>query len=122
MSVNLTSVPVFGFEWEKCNANETRRHHRRNHSLTVEDQAADVSYLANNIFKLLGAFVPLVGVGRIFDAVFLSDEGVQILAIIRGIMELTGLGLVAVGIDVVITLGRAVAISLDKYNAEPQIL
>lgn len=118
MTTNLSSVPAFGFEWEKCNANEVRRHHRRNHSLTVDIQAEDISYVATNIFKILGAFIPLVGVGRIFDAVFLSDEGVEVFAIIRGVMELTGLGMVAVGIDIAITIGVAVAISLDAFNEQ----
>ncbi len=119
MPVDLASVPVFGFEWEKCNANEARRcHHQKHRALSVADQAEEVSYIATNIFKILGAFVPLVGVGRIFDAVFLSDEGVQILAVIRGIMELAGLGCVALGLDIAITVGRAVAISLDEYNAQ----
>jgi hypothetical protein len=117
----LPSVPAFGFEWGSCNANQTRCHHRRNHSLTAADvQAEEVSYWATNFFKVLGAIVPLVGIGRIFDAVFLSEDGEQVLSIIRGIMELSGLGIVALGIDIAITIGRAVAISLNKHNAEPQ--
>lgn len=119
MTVNLISVPAFGFEWAKCNANEARCHHRRNHSLTaIDTQAENVSYFATNFFKVLGAFIPLVGIGRIFDAVCLSDEGEKILSIIRGVMELTGLGVVSLGLDIAITIGRAVAISLNEYNSE----
>lgn len=122
MAVNLPSIPAFGFEWAKCNANEIRCNHLRKHSVTAVDvQAEEVSYFAANFFKVLGAIFPLVGIGRIFDAVFLSDDGEKILFIIRGIMELSGLGIVALGIDIGITIGRAVALSLNEHNAEPQL-
>ena len=119
MSVQLKPVPAFGFEWDQCNANEARLQYIRDHALTaVEIQAEEVSYFAMNFFKVLGAILPLVGIGRIFDAVFYTEHEGQALSIIRGLMEISGLGIVAIGIDVFVTLGRAFAISYNRRDTE----
>lgn len=108
--ITLSSRPTFGYEYATCNANERRIKDMKS-KLTLQksdtelEQTARVSYIVSNIFKLLGAFVPLVGAGRIILAVLQNDEQMS-QEVIRGLAELFGAGMLMIGIDIAATLFR----------------
>ncbi len=109
--IRLNSRPVFGYEYETCNAKERRMIDLRQMPAYAQksdaelENIAKVSYWAANFFKVLGAFVPVVGVARIIYAVAQNDEqlGKEVL---RGLAELLGAGLFMIAIDVAVTVYR----------------
>lgn len=119
--INLHSRPVYGYEYSSCNANERRVRDMRNNpafqanSDAELEQFATISYIASNIFNVLGAFVPLVGAGRIIVALSRNDEQ-SLKEGLRGLAELLGAGLFMIAIDVAVTIHREYSV----YQARNQ--
>lgn len=107
--INLHSRPVFGYEYDTCNAADRRivDMKMRNPALSDHtlDQNARVAYIISNIFKVLGAFVPVVGAARIAYAVLQNDEQIG-KEVLRGLAELLGAGLLMIALDVAVTCYR----------------
>lgn len=116
--ITLNSRPVFGYEYNTCNANERRisdMHERDAHlSDDAMDKTARISMIVSNIFKVAGAFVPLVGLARILYAVVQNDEQIG-KEVLRGLAELLGAGLFMIALDVAVTVYREYAARNPQY-------
>lgn len=115
--INLNSRPVFGYEYASCNANERRITDMiARGNLNAElGKTARISMIASNIFKVAGAFFPLVGLARILYAVVQNDEQIG-KEVLRGLAELLGAGLFMIAIDVAVTIHREYQAAHPQYD------
>lgn len=105
MSINLSSPPAFGFETLGCYAHDVRVRSYQAQGVNNPESSARIAYMAANFFKLLGVICPVVGIGRMIEALVSGDanSGMHFL---RGVGELLGLGIFFFGIDIIVTIDR----------------
>lgn len=86
VQVRLTSYPVIGFEYDSHNANEQR-------ILDGCDEcSATICMVAANVFKVLGAFNPLVGLARLADVILDLEQTDAGWKAFRAVGEMAGCG------------------------------
>lgn len=109
-NVRLPSYPAFGFEHTDYNANDARvkpdalsAAHLLNCIFDMETSAT-ICMIAADIFKVLGAFNPLVGAARLADVLIDSNQEDAGWKAFRGVVELGGLGWMCVIADIACTL------------------
>jgi hypothetical protein len=79
---------------------------RGDNSIANKPEAAKTERVVSTIFKLLGVFFPVIGLGRIVVALA-GDDANQLNQVARGIAELCGAGVALFFIDLVVTVGRS---------------